>query len=86
MNEINIKELLFLSKNPHFTFSAEEQAALDDFFSKKREESRQNLPKKKSKKSSKSTPATANSKSTATDTVKVKNIVEKTTPEVEEIV
>ena len=68
-----IEQLLFLSKNPYYKLRPEEQEVLDDFLLKKQEEESQTSQKKSSKKSTKNT------------NVRVKNVVQKTSTESEEI-
>lgn len=60
-----IEQLLQLSKNPHYTFTPDEKAVLDDFLSQKQEKTSKKSHKKSSKKSSDKTNVT------------VRNIVEK---------
>jgi len=67
-----IEQLLDLSKNPYYKFTNDERAVLDDFLLKRREEDSQSKQKKSSKSSENDTP------------VRVRNIVEKTVPQVEE--
>lgn len=67
-----IEQLLDLSKNPFYKFTNDEKAVLDDFLSKKKGEHSTSSVKQKKKSSGRSTP------------VRVRNIVEKTVPEVEE--
>lgn len=67
-----IEQLLDLSKNPYYKFTQDEKAVLDDFLLKRREEASQNKPKESSETSENDTP------------VRVRNIVEKTVPGVEE--
>ena len=67
-----IEQLLFLSKNPYYKLSQDEQQVLDDFLLKKQEEDSQTSPKKSSKKSGRTT------------NVRVRNIVEKTVPQPDE--
>lgn len=68
-----IEQLLFLSKNPYYKLRPEEQEVLDDFLLKKQEEESQTSQKKNSKKLS------------ANTNVRVKNVVQKTNTESEEI-
>lgn len=68
-----IEQLLFLSKNPYYKFTNDEQAVLDDFLSKKRDEGSKNSPKPNSK------------KSTRNSNVRVRNIVDKTIDYPEEV-
>ncbi len=63
-----IAQLLDLSKNPYYVFTAEEKQVLDDFLAKKRENDSKNS---QTKKDSGSSPNTA---------VRVRNIVPKTIP------
>lgn len=83
-----MEQLLFLSKNPHYKFNPEEEQRLNDFLFKKQEKASKRLAKKSSKKSEKDTPATVADEETArkssSDTVKVRNVVEKIIPSVEE--
>ena len=67
-----IEQLLFLSKNPYYKLSYEEQQVLDDFLLKKQESESESSPKKNSKRLEKLT------------NVRVRNIVEKTIPGPEE--
>lgn len=67
-----IQQLIFLSKNPYYTLRDEEKAVLDDFLEKKRAKEEKNSQPKSSK------------KSTRTTNVRVRNIVDKTIPQVEE--
>lgn len=68
-----IEQLLELSKNPHFKLMPDEEQELHAFLSKKREEESKISPKKNSKKSTRKT------------NVRVKNVVQKTNTEPEEI-
>lgn len=68
-----IEQLLFLSKNPYYKLSNDEKAVLDDFLLKKQEEESKTSQKKSSKKSARQT------------NVRVRNIVDKTIPEPEEL-
>ena len=68
-----IEQLLFLSKNPYYKLRPEEQEVLDDFLLKKQDEESQTSQKKNSKKLS------------ANTNVRVKNVVQKTNTESEEI-
>lgn len=61
-----IEQLLELSKNPYYKFTADEQAVLNDFLEKKREELLTKSQKKNSNTSEKNTP------------VRVRNVVPKT--------
>lgn len=90
-----IEQLLFLSKNPHFRLSPEEEKRLNDFLEEKqakrsneRKKSTKKTTKKSAKKSSKKsdedTLATADGKNHGSDTVRVRNVVPKTIPRVEE--
>ncbi len=67
-----IEQLLELSKNPYYQFTAEEKAVLDDFLEKRRADHSTSSTKTKETPSEKSTP------------VIVRNLVEKTIPGVEE--
>lgn len=67
-----IEQLLELSKNPFYKFTNDEKAVLDDFLEKKREKDLKRLQKKNSRSSETNTP------------VRVRNIVEKTIPHIEE--
>lgn len=67
-----IEQLLELSKNPYYKFTNDEKAVLDDFLSKKQEKPSKTSAKKNSKKSDSDSP------------VRVRNIVEKTIPNVED--
>lgn len=67
-----IEQLLELSKNPYYKFQNDEKAVLDDFLSKKQEKASKNNQKKNSKNSEENTP------------VRVRNIVEKTIPDVKD--
>lgn len=44
-----IEQLLFLSKNPYYKLSPEEQQVLEDFLLKKQESESESFPKKNSK-------------------------------------
>lgn len=77
-----IQQLLELNKNRFYRFTTEEQAALDDFLSKKWEEDSKISQKKKSKESPKKTPATAKEPK---KTVRVKNVVSKIDTEPPEV-
>lgn len=81
-----IEQLLALSKNPHYKFTPEEEQRLNDFLFKKQERASKRSAKKSSKKSVSRIRATVtdDEKSHGSDTVKVRNIVEKTIPHVEE--
>ena len=68
-----IEQLLFLSKNPYYKLRPEEQQVLDDFLLKRQDEESQTSQKKSSKKLS------------ANTNVRVKNVVQKTNTESEEI-
>jgi len=72
-----IEQLLELSKNPYYKFTAEEENELNNFLFKKREKALKKATKKSSKQSDKSTRVTA-------PRVKVRNVVEKTVTGVEE--
>lgn len=61
-----IAQLLFLTKNPHYKLTNDEQAVLDDFLLMKQAEESKRLQKKSSKRLEKLT------------NVRVRNIVEKT--------
>lgn len=67
-----IEQLLFLSKNPYYKLTDEEQAVIDDFLLKQQDEEKSTSQKKSSKQSTKQT------------NVRVRNIVEKTVPQPEE--
>ncbi len=67
-----IEQLLDLSKNPFYKFTNDEKAVLDDFLEKQRAEHSTSSVKKKETNSENDTP------------VRVRNIVEKTIPGVEE--
>lgn len=81
-----IEQLLALSKNPYYKFSPEEEQELNSFLFKKQERASKRLAKKSSKRSDSNTRATVtdDEKIHGSDTVKVRNIVEKTIPSVEE--
>jgi hypothetical protein len=81
-----IEQLLALSKNPHYKFTSQEEQELNDFLFKKRERASKRSAKKSSKESDSRTRATVtdDEKSHGSDTVKVRNIIEKTIPQVEE--
>lgn len=68
-----IEQLLELSKNPYYKFTNDEKAVLDDFLSQKKERDSKNSQKKNSPTSDKNTP------------VRVRNIVERTIPDVETV-
>lgn len=68
-----IEQLLELTKNPYYQFTAEEMVLLNDFLDKRSVETSTSSVKKKSKSSDKNTP------------VRVRNIVEKTIPEPQEM-
>ena len=68
----SIEQLLELSKNPYYKFTPNEMTVLDDFLSKKQEKALKSNQKKNSKNSEKNTP------------VRVRNIVEKTIPDVKD--
>ena len=68
-----IEQLLFLSKNPYYKLRPEEQQVLDDFLLKKQAKSSKESQQKNSKKLS------------ANTNVRVKNVVQKTNTEPEEI-
>ena len=65
-----IEQLLELSKNPYYKFTNDEKAVLDDFLSKKKGRDWLTSRKKSSPTSDSNTP------------VRVRNIVEKTIPDV----
>lgn len=67
-----IEQLLQLSKNPYYRFTNDEKAILDDFLAQKREKDLKNSQKRNSTTSDDNTP------------VRVRNIVEKTIPDVED--
>ena len=67
-----IEQLLDLSKNPFYKFTNDEKAVLDDFLSQEKADHSTSSTKKKENSSDKSTP------------VRVRNVVEKTVPEIEE--
>jgi hypothetical protein len=67
-----IEQLLELSKNPYYKFSPAEEVILNDFLEKKSAKSSTSSVKKSSEHSEKDTP------------VRVRNIVQKTIPRVEE--
>lgn len=67
-----IEQLLELSKNPYYKFTNDEKAVLDDFLSAKKAKDSKSSTKKNSKSSGSNTP------------VRVRNIVEKTIPNVED--
>jgi hypothetical protein len=81
-----IEQLLALSKNPYYKFTSQEEQKLNDFLFKRLEKDSKRSAKKSSKKSDSTTRATVtdDEKSHGSDTVKVRNIVEKTIPHVEE--
>lgn len=66
----SIEQLLELSKNPYYTFTNDEKAVLEDFFLQKKERDSMNLPERNLPTTKKNTP------------VRVRNIVEKTIPQV----
>lgn len=68
-----VEQLLQLSKNPYYKLSNDEKQVLDDFLSKKQD----SASKKSAKKSSKESSAKTN--------VRVRNIVEKTIPQPDEL-
>ena len=68
----SIEQLLELSKNPYYKFTNDEKVVLDDFLLKKQEKALKSKQKKNSKSSEKNTP------------VRVRNIVEKTIPDVKD--
>ena len=67
-----VQQLLELTKNPYYKMTNDEKAVLDDFLAKKRGEHTTSSQKKKEQTSENDTP------------VRVRNIVEKTVPSVEE--
>lgn len=67
-----VQQLLELTKNPYYKMTNDEKAVLDDFLAKKRDAHTTSSQKKKEQTSEKDTP------------VRVRNIVEKTIPSVEE--
>lgn len=67
-----IEQLLELSKNPYYVFTADEKQVLDDFLAKKRAKDSTNSQKPNSPNSDSSTP------------VRVRNIVPKTVPGLED--
>lgn len=67
-----IEQLLTLSKNKYYKFTNDEKAVLDDFLSKRPDDGSKSSQKKNSKKSSGKT------------NVRVRNIVPKTVPSVED--
>lgn len=67
-----IEQLLELSKNPYYRFTDAERAILDDFLAKRQARSSTNSQNKNSTKSEDYTP------------VRVRNIVHKTVPQIEE--
>lgn len=80
-----IEQLLQLSKNPYYKFSPEEEQVLNDFLYKKQEEESLNSHEKNLKVSGFDTRVTAtDGKKHSADTVKIRNVVEKTIPQVEE--
>lgn len=68
-----IEQLLDLSKNPFYKFTNDEKAVLDDFLLSTKADHSTSSPKKKENSSDKSTP------------VRVRNVVQKTNTEPEEI-
>ena len=68
----SIEQLLELSKNPYYKFTNDEKVVLDDFLLKKQEKASKSSHKKSSKNSEKNTP------------VRVRNIVEKTIPDIKD--
>lgn len=66
-----IEQLLELSKNPYYKFTNDEKAVLDDFLLRKQEKASRNSQRRKLKQSEKNTP------------VRVRNIVPKVVPNVE---
>jgi hypothetical protein len=81
-----IEQLLQLSKNPYYKFSPEEEQVLNDFLYKKQEEESKKSHKKNLKVSGFDTRVTATDdrREHSSDTVKVRNVVKKTIPHVEE--
>lgn len=81
-----IEQLLALSKNPYYKFNPEEEQRLNDFLFKKQERASKRSTKKNSKKSGSRIRATVadDEKSHGSATLKFRNIVEKTIPDVEE--
>lgn len=80
-----IEQLLKLSENPYYKFSPEEEHELNVFLSKKRDEDSMNSVEKIYGKSDFDTRATAgDSTAKSTNMVKVRNVVKKTVPQVEE--
>lgn len=67
-----VEQLLELSSNPYYKFTNDEKAVLDDFLSQRREKTSKNRQNKNSKSSDKNT------------NVRVRNIVPKTIPDVED--
>lgn len=67
-----IEQLLELSKNPFYKFTAAEKEVLDDFLSKKQEKESKKSQKQSSKPSDSNTP------------VRVRNVVQKTVPSVKD--
>lgn len=67
-----IEQLLDLSKNPYYKFTNDERAVLDDFLLQRQEKESKKQQRKNSKSSENDTP------------VRVRNIVDKTVPSVEE--
>lgn len=68
----SIEQILFLSKNPHYKLTDEEERALDDFLSKKSTKAGTKQQKRKKSTSDSST------------RVRVRNIVPRTVPKVKE--
>lgn len=68
-----IEQLLHLSKNPYYKLTDDEKQVLEDFLSKKQESESKSSRKKNSKRLEKPT------------NVRVRNIVEKTIPQPEEL-
>ena len=67
-----IEQLLELAKNPYYKFTQAEQAVLDDFLAEKQDTD------------SKPSHSTSSTKSSNDSRVRVRNIVEKTIPDVPE--
>lgn len=64
-----VEQLLQLTKNPFYKLTNDEQAVLDDFLARQKEEDSKSSQNKNEKNSEKNTP------------VRVRNIVEKTIPQ-----
>ena len=67
-----VEQLIHLTKNPYYKMTQDEKQVLDDFLAKKRGEHSTSSTKKKEQNSENDTP------------VRVRNIVEKTIPGVQE--